>query len=110
MNIRREDHACFVLICGQDEFEEIDAVYMEEKKQLKELEERFAILEKEYKHILAERVIAVDKRKKEERIQAYLENAASIIQAQWRSYKVRKVLNQRRRKREKQKQKAKGKH
>ncbi|KAL8599979.1 hypothetical protein ACOMHN_038978 [Nucella lapillus] len=82
----------------QDEFEEIDAIYTEEKKQLRELEERFKILEKEYLGILATRLLTREKREKEERIMAMRVKAAATIQAVWRSFKVRKALKHRKKK------------
>jgi predicted nucleic acid-binding Zn-ribbon protein len=85
----------------QDEYEEIDAVYTEEKKQLNELEERFSTLEKEYQGILDERRLAREKREKAEREMAYIIKAATTIQAFWRSYKVRKALAARKKKKKK---------
>ncbi|GFS20566.1 IQ domain-containing protein D [Elysia marginata] len=76
----------------QDEFEEINLVYTEEKQQLKELEERFATLEKEYTAIMEERRVARDKRERAQRELAILVKSATTIQAFWRSYKVRKAL------------------
>ncbi|RUS72393.1 hypothetical protein EGW08_019853, partial [Elysia chlorotica] len=76
----------------QDEYEEIDLVYSEEKKQLEELEERFATLEKEYTAIMEERRVARDKRERAQRELAILVKSATTIQAFWRSYKVRKAL------------------
>ncbi|XP_012934688.1 dynein regulatory complex protein 10 [Aplysia californica] len=76
----------------QDEYEEIDLVYTEEKKQLFELEERFATLEKEYTAIMEERRVARDKRERAQRELALLVKSATTIQAFWRSYKVRKAL------------------
>ena len=76
----------------QDEYEEIDLVYTEEKKQLFELEERFATLEKEYLAIMEERRVARDKRERAQRELAMLVKSATTIQAFWRSYKVRKAL------------------
>jgi len=76
----------------QDEYEEIDLVYTEEKKQLFELEERFATLEKEYLAIMEERRVARDKRERAQRELALLVKSATTIQAFWRSYKVRKAL------------------
>ncbi|KAL8621514.1 hypothetical protein ACOMHN_026186 [Nucella lapillus] len=82
----------------QDEFEEIDAIYTEEKKQLQELEERFRTLEKEYVGIMDQRRLAREKREKAERELAMMVKAATTIQAFWRSYKVRKALKQRKKK------------
>lgn len=76
----------------QDEYEEIDTVYTQEKKQLLELEERFATLEKEYLSIMEERRVARSKLEKAQRELEMLVKAATTIQAFWRSYKVRKAL------------------
>lgn len=82
----------------QDEFEEIDAVYTEEKKQLNELEERFKTLETEYKQIMEERRIARERREAAERELQMCIKAATTIQAFWRSFKVRKALKSKKKK------------
>ncbi|XP_041348856.1 dynein regulatory complex protein 10-like [Gigantopelta aegis] len=82
----------------QDEYEEIDAVYTEEKKQLHELEERFKTLEAEYLQIMEERRAAREKREQAERELALMVKAATTIQAFWRSYKVRKALKSKKKK------------
>ncbi|KAK7487935.1 hypothetical protein BaRGS_00020836 [Batillaria attramentaria] len=82
----------------QDEYEEIDEIYTEEKKQLHELEERFRTLEAEYISIMDERRLAREKREKAERELAMLVKSATTIQAFWRSYKVRKALKARKKK------------
>ncbi|CAH1802029.1 unnamed protein product [Owenia fusiformis] len=79
----------------QDEFEEIDAVYTEEKKQLNELEERFKTLEAEYNSIMEERRISRERREAQEREMQAAVKAATTIQAYWRSFKVRKALKAR---------------
>ncbi|XP_076452580.1 dynein regulatory complex protein 10-like isoform X2 [Babylonia areolata] len=91
----------------QDEYEEVDKVYKVEKKQLEELEERFATLEKEYLAIIANRRLAREKRLKEERVQEYLEKAATTIQSFWRSHKVFKAIDLRKKKQARKEQKAK---
>ncbi|KAL5016776.1 hypothetical protein ScPMuIL_006365 [Solemya velum] len=82
----------------QNEYEEIDAVYTEEKKQLNELEERFKTLESEYQQIMEERRVARDRREAAERDLALMVKAATTIQAFWRSFKVRKALKARKKK------------
>lgn len=57
-----------------------------------ELEERFATLEKEYMAIMEERRLSRDKRDRDQRELALLVKSATMIQAFWRSYKVRKAL------------------
>merc|ERR1712178_587486 len=76
----------------QTEYEEIDTIYTEEKKQLTELEERFKTLEEEYQAIMEERRIAREKQEEAERQLQRCVKAATTIQAFWRSYKVRKAL------------------
>lgn len=82
----------------QSEYEEIDLVYTEEKKQLHELEERFKTLEAEYQQIMEERRVAREKREAAEREMALMVKAATTIQAFWRSFKVRKALKARKKK------------
>lgn len=82
----------------QNEYEEIDAVYTEEKKQLNELEERFKTLEEEYQQIMEERRLARERREAAEREMSLMVKASTTIQAFWRSYKVRKALKARKKK------------
>lgn len=82
----------------QDEYEEIDTVYTEEKKQLHELEERFKTLEAEYQQIMEERRQARERREAAERELALMVKASTTIQAFWRSFKVRKALKARKKK------------
>ncbi|XP_045171945.2 dynein regulatory complex protein 10-like [Mercenaria mercenaria] len=82
----------------QDEYEEIDTVYTEEKKQLHELEERFKTLEAEYQQIMEERRLARERREAAERELALMVKASTTIQAFWRSFKVRKALKARKKK------------
>jgi len=82
----------------QTEYEEIDIVYTEEKKQLTELEERFSTLETEYQTIMEERRIAREKQEAAERELSMCVGAATTIQAFWRSYKVRKALKSKKKK------------
>lgn len=89
----------------QDEYEEIDAVYTEEKKQLHELEERFKTLEAEYQQIMEERRLARERREAAERELALMVKASTTIQAFWRSFKVRKALKTRKKKGGKKKEK-----
>lgn len=76
----------------QDEYEQIDAVYTEEKKQLSELEEKFKVLEEEYNKIMEERRIAKEEKEARELELAHQMKAAITIQAYFRAYKVRKAL------------------
>uniref|UniRef100_F6YJY4 Dynein regulatory complex protein 10 n=1 Tax=Ciona intestinalis TaxID=7719 RepID=F6YJY4_CIOIN len=76
----------------QDEYEQIDAVYGEEKKQLSELEEKFSVLEEEYDKIMEERRIAREIKEAKELELSLMMKAAITIQAFFRAYKVRKAL------------------
>ena len=64
----------------QDEYEEIDTVYTEEKRQLNELEERFKTLQTEYDQIMEERRVAREKREAAERELQMCVGAATTIQ------------------------------
>jgi len=76
----------------QDEYEQIDVVYTEEKKQLSELEEKFQVLCEEYDKIMEERRIAREKKEVEDKDFTMKKEAATVIQAYFRAYKVRKLL------------------
>ena len=85
-------HIRVAFIHPQDEYEMIDGVYTEEKKQLNELEERFKTLEEEYAMIMEEHRVAREKREELEKKLYTSVKAATTIQAFWRSFKVRKAL------------------
>ncbi|KAL7838868.1 hypothetical protein AOLI_G00272720 [Acnodon oligacanthus] len=76
----------------QTELEEMTAIYEEEKAELRELQEHFAVLELEYSQIMEERRIAQEQREEEEREREVKSHAAVIIQAFWRGHCVRKVM------------------
>ena len=84
-------------VAVQDEYEDIDAVYTEEKKQLNELEQRFRVLEVEYNRIMDERRRTRETREAAERHLQNLIRAALTIQAFWRSFKVRKAIKAKKR-------------
>ncbi|XP_071945844.1 dynein regulatory complex protein 10-like [Antedon mediterranea] len=93
----------------QDEYEDVDAVYTEEKSQLNELEERFKTLEAEYNTIVEERRISKEKKEREERELSLMIKAATVVQAFWRSYKCRKALKAKNKKKGKKGKKKSGK-
>ncbi|CAG5111733.1 Oidioi.mRNA.OKI2018_I69.chr2.g6008.t1.cds [Oikopleura dioica] len=80
------------MIEKQQQLEEVQDAYDEEKEQLDELKERFAILKVDYDAIMEERRL---KREQEERERKEFEDKtfnATVIQAFFRSYKVRKLM------------------
>lgn len=76
----------------QDEFEQIDAVYKQEKQQLEDLEQRFQVLEEEYNRIQEERRLEAERKAAEQKRLENLTKAAVVIQAHWRSYATRRKL------------------
>jgi len=76
----------------QDNIEKVQSAYDEEKEQLDSLRERFAVLKVDYDAIMEERR---RKREEEERLRKEFEEKtynATVIQAFFRSYKVRKMM------------------
>ncbi|XP_053136343.1 dynein regulatory complex protein 10 [Hemicordylus capensis] len=86
------------MIEKQDEYEEIDAVYVVEKAQLAELRERFELLDQEYSQIKEERRVKREQKEKAEKELAILVRAATLIQALWKGYLVRSLLRGKRKK------------
>ncbi|XP_019362165.1 PREDICTED: IQ domain-containing protein D [Gavialis gangeticus] len=82
----------------QMEYEEVDAIYTEEKAQLAQLKERYAVLEQEYSQIKEERRIAQEKKERAERELAIMIRAATRIQAFWKGYLVRSLLKSKKKK------------
>jgi hypothetical protein len=71
----------------------LNAEFDDEKKQVKELQERLDVLSIEYETVVKEQEEA---RKRAEEAQSKLNlmiQSAIIIQSCWRSYKTRKMLN-----------------
>ncbi|NWS16868.1 DRC10 protein, partial [Pachyramphus minor] len=90
----------------QATFEEIHAVYTEEKAQLAQLMEKHALLLQEYSQIEEERKMLKQKEEEELQEQARRNRAATRIQATWRGFVVRAFFKA---KLKKAKAKAKGK-
>ncbi|XP_063769375.1 dynein regulatory complex protein 10 [Pseudophryne corroboree] len=90
----------------QAELEELEALYEEEKAHLAELKEKLATVEVEYAQIEEERRQAQLRKEAEEKEHANKVQAATIIQAHWRGYQVRKTTKS---KKKKKKGKGKGK-
>jgi len=76
----------------QDEYEDIDIVYTEEKKRLNELEEKFKVLSEEHDKILVERKAKKDEEDKKEQDKMAKVEAATLIQAHFRAFKLKKVF------------------
>ncbi|KAJ1569729.1 hypothetical protein HK405_004031 [Cladochytrium tenue] len=79
----------------QSELEDITAIYVEEKAQLDELQERFAELQVEHARIMEERRVEQEARREEERQLRRRHGAATLIQAVFRGYRVRRDLRRR---------------
>ncbi|XP_036435933.1 dynein regulatory complex protein 10 [Colossoma macropomum] len=93
----------------QTELEEMTVIYEEEKAELRDLQEHYAVLELEYSQIMEERRIAQEQREEEEKEREVKSQAAVIIQAFWRGYCVRKVMKAKTKSKSKKAKKGKGK-
>ncbi|KAJ3209925.1 hypothetical protein HDU67_005817 [Dinochytrium kinnereticum] len=76
----------------QSELEDLTAIYMEEKSQLDELQARYNELQREYERIMEERRLAQEAKKEQEKLHRRMMDAATLIQAVYRGYRVRKEL------------------
>merc|ERR1712071_54132 len=72
--------------------DQVNEDYDELKKNHNELKEKFSILSVDYEKIMEERRIEHEKRERERREIEEKTTAAEVIQAYFRSYKVRKLL------------------
>lgn len=93
----------------QTELEELQVVYEEELAQHEELKEKMALLEEEYLQIVEERRLAQEKKEAEEKELARLTRAATLIQALWKGYLVRRLLKPKKKKKGKKGKGKKGK-
>ncbi|XP_067264324.1 dynein regulatory complex protein 10 [Chanodichthys erythropterus] len=75
----------------QAELEEMTRMHEKDKTELKELEELFAVMDLEYSQIMEERREAQEKREQQEKEREMQSQAATIIQAHWRGFCVRKA-------------------
>lgn len=80
------------MIKKQNEYDEIEALYEEEMKQLSELEEKFKPLEEEYSKIIEEKRNLERIRAMEEEALNKKIKAAIVIQSYWRGFKLRKGI------------------
>ncbi|XP_075069883.1 dynein regulatory complex protein 10 [Mixophyes fleayi] len=92
----------------QAELEELEAVYEEEKGQLAELKEKLEVAEVEYVQIVEQRRLAQLRKEAADQEQANKIRAATIIQAHWRGFQVRRKMKSKKKKKKKGK-KASGK-
>jgi len=76
----------------QTEIDEINRLYIDEKLQLSELEERLATIKVEYDIIMEERKRERDRREKAAEELAKMVKAALLMQKFWRAFKARKAL------------------
>lgn len=67
-------------------------IYEEEKEELRQLQEAYAVLEVEYSQIQEEHLLAEERMQEEERDLEFNTRAAVIIQAWWRGFRVRKSM------------------
>ncbi|KAK2911169.1 hypothetical protein Q8A67_003302 [Cirrhinus molitorella] len=76
----------------QTELEEMTRMYEVEMAELRQLEEHFAVLDLEYSQIMEERQEAQEQREQQEREREIQSQAATIVQAYWRGFCVRKAM------------------
>merc|ERR1711972_1284577 len=76
----------------QTDLDQVNEDYDDLKKNHNELKEKFSILSVDYEKIMEERRIEHEKRERERREIEEKTTAAEVIQAYFRSYKVRKLL------------------
>ncbi len=70
----------------------LQAIFLEEKAQLDELQTRYNDLQKEYERIMEERRLAQEAKKEQERLMRRMHDAATLIQSVYRGFAVRKEL------------------
>ncbi|NWI10053.1 DRC10 protein, partial [Crypturellus soui] len=85
----------------QAEYEELYAVYSEEKAQVSLLQEKHSVLTPEYSQIAEERSVREQKRKQDSDELVTMTIAATRIQAFWRGYLVRSLFKIKRKKKKK---------
>uniref|UniRef100_A0A672NVN5 Dynein regulatory complex protein 10 n=1 Tax=Sinocyclocheilus grahami TaxID=75366 RepID=A0A672NVN5_SINGR len=77
---------------GEKQLEEMTRVYEAEMTELRALEEHSAVLDLEYSQIIEERQKAQKQRKQQEREREMQSQAATVVQAHWRGFCVRKAM------------------
>ncbi|XP_067296329.1 dynein regulatory complex protein 10 isoform X2 [Pseudorasbora parva] len=76
----------------QTELEEMTSMHEKDKTELRGLEELFAIMNLEYSQIMQERQEAQEKAEQQEKEREMQSQAATIIQAYWKGFCVRKAM------------------
>ncbi|XP_052412093.1 dynein regulatory complex protein 10 [Carassius gibelio] len=76
----------------QTDLEEMTRMYEADMAELTALEEHSAVLDLEYSQIMEERLEAQKQREKQEREREIQSQAATVIQAHWRGFCVRKAM------------------
>ncbi|KAF4113475.1 dynein regulatory complex protein 10 [Onychostoma macrolepis] len=76
----------------QTELEEMTRMYEADMAELTALEEHSAVLDLEYSQIMEERQEAQKQREQQEREREMQSQAATVIQAHWRGFRVRKAM------------------
>lgn len=77
---------------SQDEFDIVQQLYDEEKQDLAELQRQLEILQNKFDAIMEERTLEAEKAAREEEEKRQMAIAATKMQALWRGYRVRKML------------------
>ncbi|XP_064248565.1 dynein regulatory complex protein 10 isoform X3 [Passer domesticus] len=85
------EHRASELVLRKTTYEEVQAVYKEEKEQLSLLMEKHAMLLQEYTQIEEERKMLKEKEEEAAKEEARRNNAATCIQAFWKGYLVRSI-------------------
>ena len=67
-------------------------MYEADKDQLVQLQERFAMLEKQYDAIIEERRVTEEEKARKMEEERKQNQAAEVIQTVWRSYQFRKLM------------------
>ena len=76
----------------QEEYDLIEKLHDEEKKELAELEEHFNLLAEKYDAIMEERRLAEEEAERKAKEMAMAIMGVTRLQALWRGFKIRKIL------------------
>ena len=92
---------------SQDECDLVERLYDEDKKDLAELQRHFEILQNKFDAIMEERRLEAEMAAKKEEEHRQMTIAATMMQALWRGYQVRRTLRGKSKKGAKKNQKGK---